>query len=913
MGDSSEEDMAGLGGDGASDEEKQQHEGAQQEQQDFEDSLLTCIGCEIKNTDVCPIAKRKNKHSRTRVQWGKSTSKKVLLTSGQRKKRKVQCGQWCLICTNIFRLRLLKQYTQKAAAAAAAKGPGNAGKAPSPLKLFGTDLTRSAELRGKWKGWRNNYIKQRADGRNRVSNIKERVEKKQQTRNRMIGPKRKFYTPAAFKRTFKKDYQSLKLKLRTRRYKGKEIKGVVVAVGEEGVFDIETDDVQIAERAEVLDDGDEVLSDGQLDECMAGAVMEQDDDAGGGAVSMDTIMDRIAALPQGGAVAAEAKEGEPSDENDSDSEGSSDSSSQDGDDDPKNRSSDEADKQPEVTRRRLPPKVGPLPSAPPEALPARPNALKRVPLFDDDARSEAGSKKSAKTEPGSSKKSPASAPAAAAESAPSSATKSEVSAQSAWCDALTSAWASGAHDQMKGRQKNTTVREWMTKLSTARNVNRKADDSDLERKIDQIQAIADFAKVNVPGANHVQLLTAWDTLRLKNVKSSETLHEIIFMRHAEHMLATDGVQATLVLFDGSHPRALTHLEETLQKKCAASLATMLMRTIFPSSTKVELTTEVIDGARSDMRALLEKLTPTALPSDVASQPDHLRVFLTNRPEAETLAKALEMCKQAPSTMKSSLLGIFAGSKVGKSLIRQLSILSSTLLKDQVKQEELVKTKDRVLQAIRENGGDKNFVWNLLDGFLDAVRGMGEAAVAASLAEVTLIKDSVTSWTWRVLAEMMIVFARSLTLKDVAGVTRCSPSDGAQDQGVTEIVFRAAPQTQQNNQYRADLPIRFRPLVVSGMFFSSGVGGRVEMGGWKWAGGLARLLPPRIAVRSRARVPRFAYVARQSPAGRPCRQGLRGGPGRLAARPPCEGFGPQARPPPAPNCEGVSSEGARPCD
>ena len=466
---------------------------------------------------------------------------------------------------------------------------------------------------------------------------------------------------------------------------------------------------------------------------------------------------------------------------------------------------------------------------------------------------------------------------------------------------------------MKGRQKNTTVREWMTKLSTARNVNRKADDSDLERKIDQIQAIADFAKVNVPGANHVQLLTAWDTLRLKNVKSSETLHEIIFMRHAEHMLATDGVQATLVLFDGSHPRALTHLEETLQKKCAASLATMLMRTIFPSSTKVELTTEVIDGARSDMRALLEKLTPIAPPSDVASQLDHLRVFLTNRPEAETLAKALEMCKQAPSTMKSSLLGIFAGSKAGKSLIKKLSILSSTLLKDQVKQEELVKTKDRVLQAIRENGGDKNFVWNLLDGFLDAVRGMGEAAVSASSAEVTLIKDSVTSWTWRVLAVMMIEFARSLTLKDVAGVTRCSPSDGAEDQGVTEIMFRAAPQTQQNNQYRADLPIRFRPLVVSGMFFSSGVGGRVEMGGWKWAGGLARLLPPRIAVRSRARVPRFAYVARQSPAGRHCRQGLRGGPGRLAARPPCEGFGTQARPPPAPNCEGVSSEGARPCD
>ena len=849
MGDSSEEDMAGLGGDGATDEEKQQqHEGAEQEQ-DFEETLLTCNGCEIKNSDVCPIAKRRNKHSKTRVQWGKSTSKKVLLISGQRKKRKVQCGSWCLICTNIFRLRLLKQYKQKAAAAAAAKGPANAGKAQSPLKLFGTDLTRSAELRGKWKGWRNNYIKQRADGRSRVSNIKERVEKKQQTRSRMIGPKRKFYTPAAFKREFKKDYQSLKLKLRTKRYKGKEIRGIVVAVGEEGVFDIETDDVQIAERAEVLDDGDEVLSDGQLDECMAGAVMEQDDDAGGGAVSMETIRDRIAALPQSGAVAAEAKEQEPSDENDSDSEGSSDSSSQDGDDDhPKNRSSDEADKQPEVVvpRRRLPPKVGP--SAPPEALLARPNSLKRA---DDDVRSEAGSKKSAKTEPGSSKKSPASAPAAAAESAPSSATKTEVSAQSAWCDALTSAWASGAHDLMKGRQKNATVKEWMAKLSTARNVNKKADDSDLERKIDAIQAIAEFAKVNVTGANHVQLLTAWDTLRLKNVKSSETLHEIIFMRHAEHMLATDGVQATLVLFDGSHPRALTHLEETLQKKCAVSLATMLMRTIFPSSTKIEPTPEVVDGARSFMGALLEKLTPIALPSDVASQLNHLGVFLTNRPETETLAKALEMCKQAPSTMKSSLLGIFAGSKVGKTLIKELSILSSTLLKDQVKQEELVKTKDRVLQAIRENGSDKNFVWNLLDGFLDAVRGMGEAAVAASLAEVTLIKDSVTSWTWRVLAEMMIEFARSLTLKDVAGVTRCSPSDDAQDQGVTEIVFRAAPQTQQNNQYRADLPIRFRPLVVSGMFFflwcgRAGGHGRVEMGGRASSTpsrALLRFLPP----------------------------------------------------------------------
>ena len=810
-GDSSGDDMQGLG-DGGSDEEKEETEGKEQ-QQDFEEAYLTCIACGITNQDICPIAKRRNKHAKTRVQWGKISSKKIQVTGGGRKRRKVQCGSWCLICFNIFRLRLLKQYKAKAAAAAAAKGPGKSGKAQAPLKLFATDLTRNAELRGRFKGWRTNYVKQRADGRKRVSNIKERVEKKHQTRNRMIGQKKKFYTPSAFLKAFKTDYKTLKLKLKTKKFKGKEIKGIVVNVGEEGVFDIETDDLQMAERAEVLDDGDDVLSEGQLDEVMAGAEQEQDDEAGGPAVSIDAIREKIANLPQeaarDGAVGENKDQEAESDDKDSDSDSNSDSSDSsnskrgdDEDDDGESKpgpSDDEPDRAEVASTRRarrITRKSAGHQRPPADAIRGRLAPTSRRPLQQhaeaEDARSRISSSR------GKARAAEESSAVAASHSEsplPSAAAKSEVGAQSAWCDALISTWASGEHDQMKGRQKNSLVREWLEKLGIARKVNKKFNDRDLESKIDEIQAIADFAKVNVPGANHVQLLTAWDTLRMKTVKSSATLHEIMFMRHAEHMLATDGVHPTLTLFDNSHPRALKHLEETLQKKCAVSLGAVLMKRIFPSKMQSEPTPEVIKGAQSDLGVLIEKLNSVTLPPDVTSQLDHLGAFLIDNPEADALAKALEMCKQAASTMKSSMLGIFAGSKVGKTLIKKQSIVSCTLLKDQVKHEELVKTKERVLQAIKANEHDKQFVWNLLEGYLDAVRGLGESAVAASTADITSMKDCVASWTWRVLAEMMIAFVRSLDLNDVAGVARCSPTAGAEDQGVTETVFRAFLQTE----------------------------------------------------------------------------------------------------------------------
>eukprot|EP00959_Pyramimonas_sp_CCMP1952_P308781 6462113-Pyramimonas_sp.AAC.1 len=128
----------------------------------------------------------------------------------------------------------MKKYQAKANAAAAAKGLAKPTKAQSPLKMFGSDLHRNGELRGQWEGWRANYIEQRADGRSRVSSIKEKVEKKHQTRTRMIAPKRKFYLPSAFLRTFKVDYKTLKLKIRTKMFKGKESKGIIANDGDEG-------------------------------------------------------------------------------------------------------------------------------------------------------------------------------------------------------------------------------------------------------------------------------------------------------------------------------------------------------------------------------------------------------------------------------------------------------------------------------------------------------------------------------------------------------------------------------------------------------------------------------------------------------------------------------------------------------
>ena len=105
------------------------------------------------------------------------------------------------------------------------------------MKLFAKELVKDDALNQRFNAWRENYIKQKAGGRKRVTKVQEQVCRKTATTVKMTAPPKKFYTPKAFKKRVGVDHTTLKLKLRMRKFKGEILKGIILQHGDEGIYD----------------------------------------------------------------------------------------------------------------------------------------------------------------------------------------------------------------------------------------------------------------------------------------------------------------------------------------------------------------------------------------------------------------------------------------------------------------------------------------------------------------------------------------------------------------------------------------------------------------------------------------------------------------------------------------------------
>ena len=109
--------------------------------------------------------------------------------------------------------------------------------------------------------------------------VKKRVVKQKRAKNELIEPKKELYTLSAYEKRFKT--QAPKDKVRTFETKsGRKVKGVVVRVGTQGVYELKTSLETSLGMDEMLLDADDMLHEGHADDVLTHALDGEDDEDG---------------------------------------------------------------------------------------------------------------------------------------------------------------------------------------------------------------------------------------------------------------------------------------------------------------------------------------------------------------------------------------------------------------------------------------------------------------------------------------------------------------------------------------------------------------------------------------------------------------------------------------------------------
>lgn len=195
--------------------------GAESECDSLSDSPeADCVGCEAKSKDNCPVSVAQGKP--VQIQWARERTRRYM-RRGKRITRKIKTGAWCRHCFNFARTAF-KPYLKD-------------------LGEFNEKVKNIREKFALWTSMRKNYMKKKIGGtaaaRVRTAGVKKTIAKKREARCELIDPRKEFMTLSAYQ----KRYKSLppKKKIRTVETKsGKTVKGVVVQVGEKGVYELKS-------------------------------------------------------------------------------------------------------------------------------------------------------------------------------------------------------------------------------------------------------------------------------------------------------------------------------------------------------------------------------------------------------------------------------------------------------------------------------------------------------------------------------------------------------------------------------------------------------------------------------------------------------------------------------------------------
>ena len=176
---------------------------------------LDCVGCGLSSKDRCPVEKKRNKHTKVRIKWGKSTKRKYKTSAGKTVTLVRVCGSWCRLCLNIARTwAKTKRYR------CSKPDPSNPSKKKkdSAMKHIEHDLRLpdvKARFRANWK----EAVHVKSGGRSRINNYKTVIKHHVGKTEKFQVATADFWLLSEFKKEFG-DPAKYKLKVKTRKIKG---------------------------------------------------------------------------------------------------------------------------------------------------------------------------------------------------------------------------------------------------------------------------------------------------------------------------------------------------------------------------------------------------------------------------------------------------------------------------------------------------------------------------------------------------------------------------------------------------------------------------------------------------------------------------------------------------------------------
>ena len=711
---------------------------------------LTCAGCKSTSKHNCAIEKLKgaNGDSTKRGAWGKTSSRKLKCRRTHKKVRVIRkTGEWCRICYNIWRLRYRKRFKNK-------------------QDDFKADMANPKKaLKKEFDCNRAEYVHLRAGGRSRVSSLKGKVVAHKHNSLKIIYPREVFYSLKKYKAKFgdpkKTKAKVVKLQLKNQ----KKVPGVIVREGEEGVFPIERSIHVDMTKEFVLDDGECVLDDQQLEEAMGidddeAAVCEMDkywlSVDSSGAMSLEKTLARAAQEESDGeeggaagedAVAVAGADSDSRDGKGDDEEKASESSSSSDDDE---SCSDSVDSK--------------------AAKSVAPRSIKTATTADKDKATRKGAASSAKSQAST---------VTGRQSATSSAQPQEqkrrrlsqkadgphdsgeevnekeeqgtmlrdVEAESLQhtLQGVLTSFSKGAFATRKGRDKQALMREWKTSIATAETVwKRVAVSSDkvvrsqaapLKALISQVSAVFNFNKCfsKFPNIALSEILAAEKELGSAGVELPAVHQAQVVSKSIDCAVSENNVKTMLLLLNMETPSPSSQeakawgLWRITDADSQKEMAAECMIKVFASHYLYRLPKETtIEKATKQAAEFLHKLQEAQLrlPESVKSDVE-AAVTLSNFQSCSDRAK-LDVAVQAattaqnPKRWQNSVLSTFAISKVGRQLVKESSAAVLANATQQMASETLRRLSESIMDLGDGNDGEESDMVAQFPRFQDQV-------------------------------------------------------------------------------------------------------------------------------------------------------------------------------------------------
>lgn len=608
--------------------------------------------------------------------------RKLKTRSGRKVRAKRICGEWCRLCINNLKRIIDKRKTYSKLAA-------KHGKRAATTKVK-CELAADAKFRQRWADQIEEATHRLAGGSSRIRTSNIDVEHAREHIHDIVDRGLKFFTVARYIQKIG-DPKTTKAKIVKRQLKsGKAIRGIYVRVEEEGEYDVEDRYRSRFTRRATKHRGGDALHEREASEAVSELEEEMDEaDDYKGALSIQESKQRVA-------DAVRAEEGKKVERSDQSAEGgdkvasgeASSSSSDVGGDESENSGVDSDSISPARKKK----------SSGSNAA-SRKNAALASPAAKS-AKSVAASARGTATreEPGSARN--ASKKRTAPDMQPDTKALEHLGMT---LREYVASYATGQLDALRGRPLSTWMKEVNEKKEAAKKelkLSREgAAKHELNKLVGQVDSILSLLRAcSKTSPTFLEVAGARDTLRTAEGEGSDGHTKMLVLLHADHLIAHGNSGKALQLLGEDGPSMPTHSVARIssaavrQEACTLALV-KLMTAVFPDKLP---NSQGVKQAGQEARTAMEPLLQHTMINTFSTEVQlHLKVISKTMAAAameadgdDGLEEVLRMCKKLAEgadgrKARSSLLGAFVLGKIGKQLIRHMSLQVERNTKDAV--------------------------------------------------------------------------------------------------------------------------------------------------------------------------------------------------------------------------------------